>query len=195
MNIVHTIQAMHANYTAILAVILLSLWLHSPSWAQESSKPSTHPIVAELIEQSEPPFGVVFDIETLEHRALTEVLPFVRQQIKRLRQRFPQLDIAIVTHGTEQFALQNSASKDNQALHQTFNRLVANDAINVHVCGAVAGLKELTREDFVDFVDVSASGMAQINDYKALDYTVVPIKQLNSQQRKALFEQPQQFLP
>lgn len=58
--------------------------------------------------------------------------------------------------------------------------------VSLHVCGAVAGLKGLEQEDFPSFV--SASGLAQLNDYKVLDYTVVVVKALNNKQRKALFE-------
>ncbi|MDX1351366.1 MAG: DsrE family protein [Thiomicrorhabdus sp.] len=177
----------------LCSVTLGVLALFTNVWAQE--KQAIHPVVQQVIAQSQEPSGVVFDIETLDNDALQQLLPFVRHQISVIRQRFPDIDVAVVSHGTEQFALQKNLTTANAPLQDAFNALVDDSGVSLHVCGAVASLKGLSQEDFADFVDVSASGLAQINDYKAIGYTVIPIKQLTDKERKALFEEPQNFLP
>ena len=155
--------------------------------------PPVHPEVKAMLDNPEPPEGVVFDIETLDENALKELAPYVREQIKLVKQKYPDVDIAVVSHGAEEFALQKGAAKENADLHSMFSQLSGED-ISIHVCGAVGGLKKLTKEDFPEFVSYSESGLAQINDYKALDYTVIGIKQLNDKQRKDLFEHSDKYL-
>lgn len=181
--------------TLLLGVFLSVFVFFTNAWAQTQTQYDIHPVVQEIVAQSNAPSGVVFDIETLESGVLPQLLPFVKHQIQLIRQRFPDVDVAVVSHGTEQFALQKKASVDNTLLHQTFSSLVSDEEVSLHVCGAVAGLKGLSQEDFADFVEVSASGLAQINDYKALGFIVIPIKQLTPKERKALFDEPQKYLP
>lgn len=115
-------------------------------------------------------------------------------QVKLVKRAYPAVDIAVVSHGAEEFALQKSASTEYADVHNLFNNLVSTQGVSIHVCGAVGGLKQLTQEDFPEFVSYSASGMAQVNDYKSLGYSVVVIKELNKQQRKQLFETPERYL-
>lgn len=173
------------------------LWLMVIAFPVSAQMPPIHPQVQALLDQSESPEGVVFEIETLNANALSKLSDYVRRQIGHIREVYPEVDIAVVSHGTELFALQNQAvrnSGQNRTLHQNFERLVGEEAVSLHVCGAVAGLDRLTREDFPAFVSYSASGIAQINDYKALGYAVVVIRQLTEKQRKALFETPEDYL-
>lgn len=149
--------------------------------------------VTNLLALAEPE-GVVFDIETLEADALSRLMPDVVKQIQRIKSKYPEMDIAVVTHGAEEFALQASAQAENAELHQQLDQLVAESGISVHVCGAVAGLKKVSQEDFPEFVSYSESGLAQLNDYKALDYSVITVNSLNDKQRKQLFESPFEFI-
>ncbi len=153
-----------------------------------------HPQVEQLIQSEIEPEGVVFDIETLDPQALQTLTDYVLSQVELVKKAYPTVDIAIVSHGAEEFALQKSAKDKNMDIHNVFNQLVSDKGVSVHVCGAVGGLKQLTQEDFPDFVSYSASGMAQINDYKALGYTVVVIQELSSEERKELFEKPEKYL-
>ncbi|WP_235584689.1 DsrE family protein [Thiomicrospira sp. WB1] len=155
--------------------------------------PDPHPKVAALIEAEQAPFGVVFDIETLDSDALPRLAEYVRRQIERLQSHYPDADIAVISHGAEEQALSKEAAERESALHATFSGLVEEQGVSMHVCGAVAGLKGLDASDFPDFVTFSPSGMAQLNDYKALGYDVVTIEALNEAQRKALFETPQRY--
>lgn len=183
------------RFTWLVSALGLILMFYSFStYGQDKPLPEMTPEVAKILALQHQPDGVVFDIETLDENALSEYMPYVRKQIELIRQKFPEVDIAVVTHGAEEFALQKKAESKNKNLHSLFNQLVKDDGVSVHVCGAVAGLKHLTQEDFPDFVSFSASGMAQLNDYKALGYTVVTIRQLNKQQRNNLFDHPDQYL-
>ncbi|WP_029407689.1 DsrE family protein [Thiomicrorhabdus sp. Milos-T2] len=178
---------------ATFALALMVVSVNCKAEQTDKSLPKMAPEVQQILALNEEPDGIVFDIETLDVNALPEYAPFVRDQIMLIRQKFPNVDIAVVTHGAEEFALQKQA-KGQQKLHNLFNQLVQEEEVSIHVCGAVAGLKKLSQEDFPDFVSFSASGMAQLNDYIAIGYTVVPIRQLNKQERKDLFEQPKDYL-
>lgn len=127
-----------------------------------------------IIQLNEAPEGVVFEIATARKNALKTALPKIKQQIKRLQARFPELSIAVVSHGNEQFALQKNKKDDNREVHEATRSLVES-GVPVHVCGTYAGWRGLVDEDFPEFVNVSATGPAQINDYKAVGYLHVII--------------------
>lgn len=126
-----------------------------------------------LIAAPDAPAGVVFEIIEGEEDALGWVLPEVIRLSEQLRARFPALPVAVVTHGREQFGLLAArADGDLQPLHKEARGLGDAD-IDLHVCGVHASWYGHTPEDFPDYVDVSASGPAQINDYEALGYEVI----------------------
>lgn len=181
-------------FRALWLSLIWTISVQGVQAVQAEPLPDVHPQVETLLAQPSAPDGVVFDIETLDANALTNLAPYVRKQIRLIRERFPEVDIAVVSHGAEEFALQKQAQSDNAALHETFRQLTASDGVSVHVCGAVGGLKGLTREDFPDFVSYSESGMAQLNDYKALGYQVITIRQLSDSERKSLFDTPKRFI-
>lgn len=147
-----------------------------------------------ILQAKEAPEGIVFDVETLEPNALQTLMPEIQKSVMRLKGAYPEVDIAVVTHGVEEFALQTSQATHHQGLHANLVQMVENSGISVHVCGAVAGLNNLTSEDFPEFVDYSESGMAQINDYKALGYQVIKVKTLTKTQRNKLFDTPFEFI-
>jgi intracellular sulfur oxidation DsrE/DsrF family protein len=129
--------------------------------------------VAALLAADEPPAGVVFEIVSDDEDALVELLPALKTDIERLRARFPDLPVAIVTHGTEQFALVAGNRANAPELHAITEELVTTGDVDVHVCGAHAGWYGVLPGDFPDYVDVAAAGPAQINDYRALDYVLI----------------------
>ncbi|WP_024851190.1 DsrE family protein [Hydrogenovibrio kuenenii] len=183
------------RFTWLVSALGLILMFYSfNTYGQDKSLPNVAPDVAKILALQEQPDGVVFDIETLDKNALSEYMPYVRNQIELIRQKFPKVVIAVVTHGAEEFALQKKEARKNKNLHNLFNQLAKDEGVSVHVCGAVAGLKKLTQEDFPEYVNFSASGMAQLNDYKAFGYKVVTIRKLNKQQRSDLFDHPDQYL-
>lgn len=128
-----------------------------------------------LTEKQQPP-GVVIEIVTGDAQGLQWALPMARTYVHKLRQRFPGIPVAIVTHGREQFALQNNQKNSKPKIHSLTQALRKED-VALHVCGTYAGWKGLTAEDFPDYVDVAPAGPAQVNDYRALGYRLIIIKQ------------------
>jgi len=186
---------MNTQLSTFLRFIAVSFFLLFPTIVQSDAvtQKSIHPDLEILLQAGETPEGVVFEIETLDENALNELTSYVVKQVSLVKDKYPDVDVAIVSHGTEEYALQRTSKNEYAPIHDMFNQLVSSQNVSVHVCGAVAGLKGLTQEDFPDFVSYSDSGMAQINDYKALGYNVIVIKQLQEQQRKSLFENPEKY--
>jgi len=128
-----------------------------------------------LLSARDAPPGVVFEIVSGDMEALGRLLPGLRADIGRLRARFPGLPIAVVSHGQEQFALSRNHRAKEPELHAIAEQMVTGEDVDLHVCGAHAGWFGLDPGDFPDYVDVSASGPAQINDYRALDYVLITL--------------------
>ena len=131
--------------------------------------------VEKLLAASEAPAGVVFEIVSGDDDILRTLLPEVRSDIERLRARFPGLPVAVVSHGREQFALTRKNSEDATELHAIARKMVTEEDVSLHVCGTYASWFDVAPEEFPDYVNVSATGPAQINDYRALDYVVITL--------------------
>ena len=127
-----------------------------------------------ILAKEHSPAGVIFEIVSGEEGLLNELLPYVNADIKRLRLRFPDIAVAIVTHGTEQFDLTKDKKKNSKA-HSLVEKLVNSDEVDVHVCGTHAEWYDVMPEDFPDYVNVSAEGPAQINDYQELGYILIEL--------------------
>ena len=151
-------------YTGFVLLLLTSL-------AQaQSNSPIIH-----LLQKAQPPEGVIFEIVTDDEDALDWAIPRTRDYIQQLRSRFPDLAIAVVTHGREMFSLQKQNEYGSQNVHQQVKSLTEQQGVTLHVCGTYAGWKGLAEEDFPAYVDVAAAGPAQINDYVALGYVKIII--------------------
>lgn len=128
-----------------------------------------------LLTADEAPAGVVFEIVSSDADTLDGLLPVIRADIERLRARFPELPVAIVSHGTEQFALTTEERASAPELHAIAEDMVTAKNVDLHVCGTYASWFGVDPGDFPDYVDVSSSGPAQINDYRALDYILITL--------------------
>jgi len=131
--------------------------------------------VDDILKAQQPPPGVIFEIVSGQPNLLDKLLPNINKDIERLRKRFPELPIAIVTHGLEQLALTSNNSKNAKTAHNLVKQLVNENEVKVHVCETFAGWKGVNAEDFPDYVDVSPAGPAQINDYLELDYELITL--------------------
>ena len=132
--------------------------------------------IAHLLEAGEEPSGVIFEIIEDDDDALGWALPKVARLSARLRERFPELPIAVVTHGREQFGLLADEAEGLLApIHDNAKQLRAED-IDLHVCGVHAGWGGYTPEDFPAYVDVSPSGPAQVRDYRNLGYELIVLE-------------------
>ena len=128
-----------------------------------------------LIDKGVAPEGVVFEIANKDKKFLDWALQEAEKSSKILLNKFPGLDIAVVTHGSEQFALTKQQLEHNTPLNDVLKSIV-NSNIQVHVCGTHAERKGVEPEDFSELVDVAAEGPAQINDYVKLGYIRIRIK-------------------
>ncbi|VAW51806.1 hypothetical protein MNBD_GAMMA05-92 [hydrothermal vent metagenome] len=147
-----------------LCLILASLLFSSAAVASD---------IVILLEQKQAPAGVVFEIVSDDEDLLEKRLPTLKKDIEKLRKRFPNLPIAIVTHGKEQFSLITANSKTEQTTHSLVKDLVKSNDIDFHVCETHASWYGITPEDFPDYIDVSTTGPAQINDYEEMGYELI----------------------
>ncbi|MCW8901225.1 MAG: DsrE family protein [Gammaproteobacteria bacterium] len=159
------------NKLTLIFILIFSNFLITPAILAADTQQTINHVLA----QKEAPTGVVFEIVTGSANSLNWALPRVQQYIKKLRSRFPELEIAIVTHGNEQFALQTKNNKKFKEIHSLTQQLVKEDNVPLHVCGTYAGWKNVTEEEFPDYVDVTAAGPATINDYVALGYILIKL--------------------
>ena len=148
-----------------LSLLILFVFLATLSYADSQ--------VDHLLEAKEEPVGVVFEILEDDDDALGWALPLIARLSAQLRQRFADLPIAVVTHGREQFGLLSEDADGLMAPVHDSARSLRSEDIDLHVCGVHAGWDGYTPEDFPDYVDVSASGPAQINDYRNLGYELI----------------------
>ena len=149
-----------------LTILILTISLMSSSAVCSSE-------IDDIITQKQAPAGIVFEIVSDEDGLLGELLPSVKADIEELRQRFPDLPIAIVSHGKELFALTSKNRSSELSTHDLVKQLVKAEDVDVHVCGTHAGWYDVTAEAFPDYVDVTAAAPAQIDDYEAIGYTVI----------------------
>lgn len=131
--------------------------------------------IARVLSEKEPPAGVVFEINEGREDALKDVLPFVQGYIKQLRAQWPGIELAIVSHGLEEMGLTQQAAKDLPQVHAVVQRLLSEDKVQLHVCELAAGMNDVGAEDFPDYVNVSAYGPGQLQDYESLGYIKIRV--------------------
>lgn len=125
--------------------------------------------------KEKPPEGLVIEIVSGNYTLLNDLLPDLKKDIQNIKKRFPDMDIAIVTHGAEQFALTRNRKDSNKNAHEIVESLVSQDGVDVHVCGTYAEWKGVLPEDFSEYVDVAPAGPAQINYYLELEYEIITL--------------------
>ncbi len=129
---------------------------------------------AKVMAKNETPDGIVFEIIGSDGKYLESALTKIQAYKEQLHTKFPKLDIAIVSHGSEQFSLtKNNATKFKKA-HNSVKRLVASD-IPVYICETHASWRDVSAEDFPEYISVAAQGPAQIKQYQELGYTLIVI--------------------
>lgn len=134
------------------------------------------PEVDALIASGEAPPGVVFEIIESQEDALAWALPRVVALAGRLRQHYPGLPVAIVSHGPEQFGLLDSSrGGEFDRIHTEAEGLRGN-AIDLHICGVHAGWYGHDAGDFPAYVDVAVSAPAQLRDYENFGYVLIPLR-------------------
>jgi len=158
-------QAANSFFISLLLLLLLAPF---NSYAKDAKS------LEQILELRKKPIGIVIEIVTWGGDNLEWALPRAKDYIKKLRKKFSNLPVAIVTHGAEQFSLTNDNKEDKKEIHSLVKSL-GNDDVPIHVCETFAGWRGLTAEDFPDYVNVAAAGPAQVNDYISLGYELIVI--------------------
>ena len=156
----------HPAITLLSFIAFLTLAARVPAAAPDGE-------VDRVMALDEAPPGVVFEVVSGDPDALNAIIPRVSRYAERLRTRFPDLPVAVVTHGAEQFSLLASEQGSYAELHAQIRALTAEGDVDVHVCGTHASWRDNTPEDFPDYVDVAVAAPAKVNDYRALGYIVI----------------------
>lgn len=154
-----------------LSLFFLLFWYGAVTHAATDSEK-----IQQILSLSTAPSGVVFEIASSDKDALQWAIPRIQEYTERLRQQFPGLDVAIVSHGREQFLLQEKNAKENEKVHKAVKELSTKGDIPVHICQTFAAWNNVDPEEFPDYVSVSTTGPQQVKDYLELGYYLVKLK-------------------
>jgi intracellular sulfur oxidation DsrE/DsrF family protein len=130
--------------------------------------------IDDILAMKEAPTGVVIEVIEPGAEALRQKMLEISDAARKIRQVFPELPIAVVSHGAEQFSLTSKNIKKHKSLESNVKQLVSDD-VDVHVCGTHASWYGVEPEDYPDYIDVSATGPAQINDYINTGYIMLDL--------------------
>lgn len=127
----------------------------------------------QLLLARQAPDGVVFEITAWKDNSWDWAAPLLRRYVDQLREKYPGLDIVLISQGAELFDLARRAKlQETPALRQLAR--LSEEGVSIYISGDYAKWKRLGEKDFVDFVDVAESGGALLEDYIELGFE--PIK-------------------
>lgn len=133
------------------------------------------PQIERMLQSDQPPDGVVIELISWDENTWTWAAPLISDIRQQLKSRFSDVDIAVVSHGGEQFQLiQQREREQPQAIAQL--RELTGQGVNLHVCGTHSDWNDVPHSEYLDFVDIAVAGPAQINDYIKLGYTLVKLE-------------------
>jgi len=128
--------------------------------------------IGDILTDSPPPSGVVFEVLTHDEDSWPKVLSYINTSVERLHKKYPDMPIAIVSHGLEQFALLKESKDEASSTHSGVQSLLKKN-IKVEVCGTFAGWKGYEAADFPDYVTVVDQAPTSIQLYEHDGYEVV----------------------
>ncbi len=128
-----------------------------------------------LLNAEQAPDGVVFELISWDDKTWQWAAPMITDLRRQLQQKFPGIDVAVVSHGGEQFQLtKTAAAQQPQAIAQL--QSLTDDGVNLHVCGTHSYWNDVDESAYLDMVSVSPSGPAQVSDYIKLGYTHILLR-------------------
>jgi intracellular sulfur oxidation DsrE/DsrF family protein len=130
-----------------------------------------------ILKMETPPLGVVFEIIEGSPNDLEWAIPRIVNFSKLLRDKFPNIAIAVVSHGKEQFGLMTSEAKEKTDIHKAVKSLSQEQDIPVHVCGTHASWYGKGEKDFPDYIDVTPAGPTQIANYEDMGYEKIIVEE------------------
>lgn len=161
-----------SNIFALLPLLLIFSFNNNQAYANSDSD------IAFIISAKKPPNGVIFEVIADVESDLKPALEQIDIYIKQLKIALPNIKLAIVTHGKEEFALLTENKVRFKASHQKVQSLVNNN-IPVHVCGTHASWYNYSERDFPDYVDVAVSGPKKVIEYQRKGYALINIRNGN----------------
>ena len=135
--------------------------------------------VQALIDGDAEPDGVVFEIITWEDNSWDWAAPMLQTATRQLRDRYPGIEIVLISHGNELFDLALKNNHPPKPAMQTLQGL-SEEQVDFYVSGDYAKYKHLGMKDFLPFVDVSPSGTAQLQDFINLGFSHIVLEQSNA---------------
>jgi len=119
---------------------------------------------------------VLFELIGRENgKYLPEGLKKVEAYKIQLKRKFPDIKIAVVTHGAEQFELTKENAIKQSKTHDIVKRISAEN-VPVHVCSTHASWRGKTEHDFPDYVLATTGAGSQMQEYEAQGYIRVKIR-------------------
>lgn len=145
----------------------------APVYAEDAEE--TFPELGEIkdLVRMKRPAGVAFHVMDHDTEAYEWVLPRLDKYIEIIRDKWPGLPMAVVSHGDEIFSLTKANEAKYSEFHRRIRDLVQKDRINFQVCGAFAALSGVDESEFADFIEVVPSAPTQISDYRFMGYRVI----------------------
>ena len=132
--------------------------------------------IGKILAMSEAPEGVVFELIGSENsQYLPNSLSKIESYKTQLKNTFPNIEIAVVAHGSEQFELTKDNAKQEKKSHDLVKRITLDD-VPVHICETHASWRGIEAADFPDYITVSAQGPIQIRQYQELGYLLVVVR-------------------
>ena len=122
------------------------------------------------------PEGVVFLVMDHDTEAYEWVLPRLERYVTILRAEWPDLPLAVLSHGDEIFSLLAKNADEYAGFQHRIRKLVTDEEITFQVCGAFAALSGVDESEFADFVEVIPSAPARISDYRMVGYELVHLE-------------------
>ena len=159
----------------IFLSFLISLFALSSAVATAADEDMDQMYVTELLAQDEAPDGVVFELIGNEGDYLLNAIKKVETYKEQLQKKFPELKIAVVSHGSEQFNLTTAKQNSAKDTHKRVQRLVESD-VPVHICEVHASWRDVAPEDFPDYISVSSTGPAEIKNYQEFGYKLIIVE-------------------
>jgi len=147
----------------LYAALILSVWSLGLFAISSDQK------INQLLQAKVAPEGVVFEVIT-SHSGLKWAIPKVRSYVKLLRNKWPRIKIAVVSHGNEQFALTRANQTKFKQVHKQVKNLTDNLDIPVHICQTYAGMKGVSPEAFPKYITVSTHGPREVRNYQEFGY-------------------------
>jgi len=159
------------NHANIVKLFLFSLFYFFSFEVAATDKQKIENILA--LEKA--PIGVLFELIGRENgKYLPEGLKKVEAYKIQLKGKFPDIKIAVVTHGAEQFELTKENAIKQSKTHDLVKRITAED-VPVHVCANHASWRGKTEIDFPSYVLASSGAGSQMREYEGQGYTRVLI--------------------